>query len=401
MIFFKRSLLFASVILSTQIFLAQNALAWSYHHLVTKAALSHILELRDEKVVPTPFSELVRALGYANADEFNQSILINKKYIFSPKLNEKPGVPIKAIEILTTYSDEPDWGMDIALFEPDQYPQLWKDEYAMMGGKKGTSSQGFRHMYWQSLTLRDPIITFKLPITKTFSSMGQSPQRALDFVRLARRAAAKNQRYWSLRFLANALHYLEDVSQPFHAAQTPTKKFIAMPFKDEMGSGKKDFVLQMQHIIEYYHHAFEEYVGRLMKMNAEGAAHPDAAAFVNYLSGMSTETSELPNSILDIKLLTEKMAALAAHRGARTGQVSLDFFPRIKVSYVELDIDVYMDQPWWNFVMAQGQLPSEARTQYMAIVREMFVTLGDAIRRVVMAEAKVKNTMFALDGVER
>jgi hypothetical protein len=395
----SRFLMFMTALICTQVFFMRGAQAWTNHYLITKAALSQILELQDEKVLPTPFTELLSTLGYKDRLEFNKTLIIKKDYEFAPKLNETPGVSVRASEILAKYSDEPDWGMDLALFDVDQYPQLWKNEYSMMGGKTGGSSQGFRHMYWRGMTLRNPITTFKLPLQMEFSAMGQAPNRALDFIRLSRLAAQKGQRYWSLRFLACALHYIEDVSQPYHAVQTPTKEFIAMPFKKPYGSGKDQFVLQMQHIIEYYHHAFEEYIGAIMKKNDEGEAQADAKELVTVLAGLSQDIhSELPAEMLDGKQMAEKLATLATRRGARAGEISLKFFPQIAVPYATLETSTYMNFQWWEGVLAQGQQESENKTAYLLVVKEMFASVGDGVRRIVMAETRKKTTMVAHAG---
>jgi hypothetical protein len=125
---------------------------------------------------------------------------------------------------LSHYTDEPDgWSEhhhgdepDTYLFEEGQYPDLWKDEYAMMGEREGTASQAFRHMRWGPWSLLNPIATFKLPGDMIRKPMGVAGERLLIYVELSRAAKKAGSTYWQLRFLANGLHFIQDCTQPFH-----------------------------------------------------------------------------------------------------------------------------------------------------------------------------------------
>src|SRR5690606_33329951 len=139
--------------------------AWVQHTLITEAVLVSQPELENEKVLVTSFVQLLKDLSYPSALKFNTSIQIHKGYQFEMELNEVPGTEVSLTETLAHYSDEPDWGMDIELFAEDQYPELWRDEYTMMGGRnKGTPSQAFRHMYWPEYNFKHPMQSFKLPL---------------------------------------------------------------------------------------------------------------------------------------------------------------------------------------------------------------------------------------------
>src|SRR3954469_10047440 len=151
---------FLLVVLAAQL-AASSAHAWSDHHRITRQALLGLPEIAGRQVVVTPFQavldklpELLWELGYPAGGSFNEAIKIRRDYVFKCMAGEKAGEPISAIDVLATYSDEPDWQMDTELFESDEYPELWRPEYTMMGGRKGTPSQAFRHMYWDAITPR-------------------------------------------------------------------------------------------------------------------------------------------------------------------------------------------------------------------------------------------------------
>ncbi|SHH20488.1 phospholipase C/P1 nuclease family protein [Thermosipho atlanticus] len=92
-------------------------------------------------------------------------------------------------QILTIYSPEPDNGMDEGLnLDPLQ---------VLIG-----NSQGVRHM------------RYRIGILSAF----QGDKSFLYFVNMSKIAFENGDRYWGYRFLARALHYIEDLSQPYHNA---------------------------------------------------------------------------------------------------------------------------------------------------------------------------------------
>ncbi|MCD6552280.1 hypothetical protein [Thermotoga sp.] len=94
---------------------------------------------------------------------------------------------VPAWQILTVYSSEPDWGMDQGL---DLSP------YQFLIG----NSQGVRHMKYRIMGLE----------------FFEADKSFYYFHDLAKEAFRKGDRYWGYRFLARALHYIEDLSQPYH-----------------------------------------------------------------------------------------------------------------------------------------------------------------------------------------
>lgn len=376
---------FKHLALATVFILGNSAWAWSHHDLVTSAALSQVAELDGKTVRVSSFQKLLKDLGITSALEFNKSLQIHKAYQFSSFLGETEGQLINLKEVLSIYSDEPDWGMDKELFSPDQYPELWKNEYAYMGGTKGTPSQAFRHMYWREFYILKPLQSFKIP--KVFAPMGEAPERARIFIELSRRARNAGHPYWAARFIANALHYLEDVANPFHAAQTPTKKYLLMPFTNpKLGAGFTDFVVQLTNIVSYYHFAFEDYVGVLMELghtenNPEGQFLSRALATPSYSrDGLSPYDSMRP------QMLIKEISEVTSGNSARAGQASMAFFPQISVPYREMIPQKLMDKAWWENVLQRGKENSQSKQEYFNVVTESFSTLGDALRDLVSTE---------------
>lgn len=127
------------------------------------------------------------------------------------------GDPVSIAEVLATASDEPDLGMDIGLFENNgtafglQYgfglqpfgnPNL---DY----GSQAPFHMGFYHLDWLArLAQPDLLRTFPL-------------WRIALYGELADLAFRTGHLYWGWRFLGWGLHYVGDLTQPYHAIPLP------------------------------------------------------------------------------------------------------------------------------------------------------------------------------------
>jgi hypothetical protein len=387
-----------------------SAWAWSSHHYITRAALKGVPELQQEVTVTRLDPTM---LGYHSIGEMNESIQIIREYDFpyerparfgdpEGERTEKPGEKMRAVDILAKYSDEPDWGMDLELF--DEYPQLWSDAYNNMGGRKDTPSQAFRHMYWPAFDPLHPFNTFKISTGLTFKPMGEAPERARIFIEFARRAKAHGDAYWNLRFIANALHYLEDCSEPFHTTQIPDKRnFLDWPAQKRNPKAvwedhkPKDLPLQVTHIVAYYHFSFEDYIARLMGFAARPETMPgqyassakEAEAFDTYLaSPKHAAPKSLAYSDRDIAQAVRAMAFLGMKASDGAGRAAAGFFPTYPNAnyYMDLVEDKALTPAWWDKTLAMGSSETTAKKDYFAVVSSMFEPVGQIVRSVVAAE---------------
>jgi hypothetical protein len=117
---------------------------------------------------------------------------------------------MKISELFATFSDEPDWGMDQELFKVEDYHY----GHAPFGIETGLSSQAAFHM---AFLHEKPLLTRIIPDLR----INFSEQRARLFLELARFAMKKGAPYWGWRFAAWAAHYLQDLTQPYHARALP------------------------------------------------------------------------------------------------------------------------------------------------------------------------------------
>ncbi|MDK2885877.1 MAG: hypothetical protein PWP54_435 [Thermosipho sp. (in: thermotogales)] len=168
--------------------------AWSGHEAFTYYLVQN-LPNKDSLVKITEYS-------YKEDRVYNEEYLVledvaGQRKFFEPLCDGKfPPDPspvdnsLPVWQILTIYSPEPDNGMDEGLnLSPLQ---------SLIGG----GSQGVRHMKYKI----GPLVAF------------EGDKSFLYFVDMSKKAFQSGDRYWGYRFLARALHYIEDLSQPYHNA---------------------------------------------------------------------------------------------------------------------------------------------------------------------------------------
>jgi hypothetical protein len=195
------------------------------------------------------------------------------------------GATVSALQILADFADEPDWDMDTDV-ETGQAADF-------MGG-----SQGYRHMYY-------PAGTFHIP--HPFMPQGKAPERVELFYEYAREAFSRGDYYWGFRFLARAIHYLEDLANPFHTVQLSTK-FIM----------KDDFYQGTVQTTKNYHFAYEDYVAHITAQAERGDR--------NY-SGIILAITKAPaREVKNSRTAAQDLAGFSNREGAGLLDLSFDFF---------------------------------------------------------------------------
>jgi len=179
----KKISIFILLILSVLILSSINVFSWNSHFFITELAIKNndwINNFPEVEITPYIYENI-------DQDEYNPEFVI--KYV-EGEIGEKT----KASDILINYSDEPDWDLDTHL-------ELNKLQ-ALTGG-----SHGYRHMY--------------VSMFGGLLKAGDAPKRANHFFEMSKIAFGKSDNYWGFRFAARAIHYLEDVSQPYHTYPAP------------------------------------------------------------------------------------------------------------------------------------------------------------------------------------
>jgi hypothetical protein len=140
----------------------------------------------------------------------------------SPKHSSYPlairaGDTLAALTVMATATDEPDYGLDI---------NLWSDSPSDWGASYGFGPQPFGNPallhateapFHMTFLHESRVLYLAAPfIKRTFALM-----RSHQFSSLASLAFRTGHDYWGWRFAGLSLHYLQDLTQPFHVALAP------------------------------------------------------------------------------------------------------------------------------------------------------------------------------------
>lgn len=231
--------------------------------------------------------------------------------------------------------DEPDHGMDQDLPYPREAIDPL-DSAKWMGGTTGRTSTGFRHMYFGSWQGWHPIKTFQIPL----HAIGYAPDRAAITARKARELIAQGgiEAAWGYRVLAWSIHYLTDLTQPFHAVQLPDLRMVPWyalaqwPPKEAFG----DLVRETTRTIANYHWAFEQYtLHRLTTLPGAGIGRERVAAYQECIRepdsqaplALDPRKDELqPTTLVEPKFLAERVARASVEIADSFGSAVYAFF---------------------------------------------------------------------------
>jgi len=209
------------LILSVLIFSSINVFSWNSHFFYTELAIKNnnwINNFSEIEITPYTYEDI-------DQDEYNPEFV-------TKHVEGEIGEKTKASDILINYSDEPDWDLDTNL-------ELNKLQ-ALTGG-----SQGYRHMYFS--------------VFAGLLKAGEAPKRANHFFEMSKIAFGKGDNYWGFRFAARAIHYLEDVSQPYHTYPAP----LGVLFKKYFN------VKKLTVLVTNAHYGYEDFNGYLFEHKKE------------------------------------------------------------------------------------------------------------------------------------
>jgi hypothetical protein len=167
-----------------------------------------------------------------------------------------PGKPVSVLDVLGTATDEPDLGIDIGLFEDSNTEQGKKLNFGKLpfgNPNLEYSSQGPFHMGFYN----EAGIVYALA---GFLKETYPEYRIHQFKVLSEYAFKTGHDYWGWRFMGLGLHYLSDISMPYHSVVLPgisTARMLWINTKAMagMGQAKKDAI----QIVSNRHGALEKY----------------------------------------------------------------------------------------------------------------------------------------------
>jgi hypothetical protein len=338
--------------ISAIIVLSGTARAWNgkTHSALARLALQGDPALT-QPVAAESLADFLSATGQGDVAAFDAKLRLNPSAAFSFKLpGEASGSLVSPLDVIATYVNEPDWGMDQGICAA--YPGTCSPDLKFMGAfEKGLPSQAFRHMYWPTGYIKIFKKFLPIPLHED-KPIGEAPQRCQLFFDMSVRAARSGHPYWAARFLAWSMHYAQDVTQPFHAAQLPSKHLM----------GTTHLIPSMAKTVKklsYYHLAFEGYIAALLD-GAQGQAIEQRLR--QSISGVS-----------DLKQTTAAgvAQAAAAHSvsesfAKRTGEAAMKFFPPIP-DLDHTDIEQYIQSDQFRQELARRSQPGPILDEFVAI----------------------------------
>ncbi|MCC5815618.1 MAG: phospholipase [Leptospira sp.] len=199
----------------------------------------------------------------------------------------KIGSILSPLYVFTTAVDEPDYGMDVGLYEDNdtEFGKIYGFGIQPFGDPQYEySSQAPFHMgfYYEGKL----IYTLASFLGRTYPEM-----RAYQFFTLSRFAFKTGHEYWGYRFLGWGLHYIQDFTQPYHARVLPqysTGKMIGINMLAMIGiSGAKENAITR---VSDRHNFIETYQNRGLRLRMEKRLSPEQDSWIKAFRSKSVDS---------------------------------------------------------------------------------------------------------------
>lgn len=243
----------------------------------------------------------------------------------------KSGEQVAPLTVVASAADEPDYGLDINLWSDS--PSEWGKVYGFGGLPFGNpalyfSTQAPFHM---GFFHEDRVIYMAAPfIKKTFPLM-----RAYQYSSLAALAFRTGHNYWGWRFTGLALHYVQDLTQPYHANLSPGNSSIKLIGINLLAmAGLPRWKNEMIVLLSNRHLALEKYQNQLISNAA--LARQDTALEQALRSG-DMDTNYPPWS----DLYARDVVSRQSHAyGSKLTNILIDTLPAAYMSDPSFDFGV-------------------------------------------------------------
>lgn len=194
------------------------------------------------------------------------------------------GESVSALDVVATATDEPDYGMDVG---------LWEDNGTSFGLEYGMGRQPFgnpRLEFSSQAPLHMGFFHEPRVMQWVAASLGRTyPEYRIHlFMSLARFAFETGHGYWGWRFAGWALHYVQDLTQPYHARALPGVSTARLLWVGALAAlGHHRLESELLELVTNRHLALEDYQGRRLQ-SALSDRHPDDQV-LKALSNMSKD----------------------------------------------------------------------------------------------------------------
>ncbi len=197
----------------------------------------------------------------------------------------QPGDRATILEVLTSASDEPDYGMDIGLYVDSKTAAGARYGLGIQPFGNPSLNYGSQAPFHMSFPWEDPIIKLAASWVKD----GLTAYRVSLYTSLSRYALSTGHDYWGYRFAGWALHYLEDMAQPYHARVMPGKGTFTLLALNGLGSkADRDAAVVL---LSNRHLVIEDYFYRVL---SAGASDAGAKSIIAALAGGKPGVKTVP-----------------------------------------------------------------------------------------------------------
>lgn len=292
----------------------------------------------------------------------------------------KPGDLVSPLAVVATASDEPDYGLDINLW--DDSPSEWGKRYGFGKQPFGNpvlpfSTQAPFHMGFMH---ESPVLYAAAPfIKRTFPRL-----RSYQYSTLASLAFRTGHPYWGWRFTGLSMHYLQDLTQPYHSSLAPgesTLKLLAANALAMVGmeSMKNDMIV----LLSNRHLALEKYQSEVLYNSAIAKQDTpmDLALRRNDKDASYPEWNE--------RYLRDVVSAQAASYGPRLVQTIVSAMPVGFVSNPAFDFGA--QEEGITLVKELANANADSRASLDTLVAELLGNFGAHSRNAVRGILKASN----------
>ncbi len=286
------------------------------------------------------------------------------------------GRQVAPLDVVAAASDEPDQGLDLGLFQDSGTPHGARYGFGPLPFGNPTLSFATQAPFHMGFYYESRFLTALAPaLLRTYPEL-----RIHQFAALARFALESGHPYWAWRFLGWGLHYVQDLTQPYHATVSPgtsVATLVGVSLLDLVGvHGPRAERLQL---LTNRHLALEAYQGAAV---ADALARGDAADPL--LAALRDRARDAAYAPFDDAAPRERVAAIAHEKAARTDAVLAAALParwvkdpRHHAGATGVEMDV------WGELARRGT--PEARAAMVALLRDLLADLGGASRSYLAA----------------
>lgn len=292
------------------------------------------------------------------------------------------GDMVDALTVLATATDEPDYGLDI---------NLWEDSPSEWGKVMGLGTQPFGN----------PSVPYssQAPFHMGFYHESKLVYAAADFVKrtfpllrshqlstLSALAFRTGHTYWGWRFAGMSMHYLQDLSQPFHASLAPGNSALKLVGINALAmAGLPKWKDEMVMLLSNRHLALENYQSAWM---LKSALDRKDTAIEFALRSPDLDSSYPAWSDTYVR---DVVSAQSANRGSTLVLAMLDSMPKGYISDPSFDFGPKSDTIALTDEVEKAAPPS-ARQRLESTIAELLGNFGahsrNALRGILRASTQ-------------